>query len=192
MLDIGCGTGHFLHYLERLGYENYIGVDISKEQIEYCKNHITKKVLLVRDTQTFLKKYVNEFDFILMNDVIEHLPKDEIIPILSCAYHALKNKGKMVIKTANLKHRWGMAVRYMDFTHTVGFTEESLRQVLRIGGFTNISLYREIHPIHDIKSFVRVLLKKVLEFFYRIEYVLSFSAFNPILTNMLIVVGEKE
>lgn len=192
VLDIGCGTGHFLHYIDGLGYNNYFGIDISKEQIAYCKDHVTTSVLLVRDTQKFLKEHKDTFDFILMNDVIEHLPKDDIIPILSHAYHALRKKGKIVIKTVNLKNRWGMAVRYMDFTHTVGFTDESLRQVMRLAGFTSIVIYKEIHPIHDIKSFVRVILKSIVEAWYFVEYVLSFSSLRAILTNMIIAVGVKE
>lgn len=33
ILDIGCGMGHFLYFLEKEGYKNYLGIDISKENI---------------------------------------------------------------------------------------------------------------------------------------------------------------
>lgn len=191
ILDIGCGTGDFLSYLNSNNYTNYLGIDISKEQIDHCKIHVTKKVQLINNLNVFLGENKNSFDFILMNDVIEHIEKEEIIDTLSLVLASLKENGVVVIRTVNLKNRWGMAVRYMDFTHTVGFTEESIRQVMLTTGFKNVSLASEIHPVHDIKSFVRISLKRLFEFVYRLEYIASFGAFNPMLSNMLIAIGRK-
>ena len=127
-----------------------------------------------------------------MNDVIEHIEKEEIIDTLSLVLASLKKNGAVVIRTVNLKNRWGMAVRYIDITHTIGFTEESIKQVMLIAGFRNVSLVSEIHPVYDIKSFIRVFLKRLFEFVYRLEYIASFGAFNPMLSNMLIAVGKKD
>lgn len=191
ILDIGCGIGHFLAYVKNNNYNNFLGVDISREQIDHCKKYVTKKVQLINNLESFLKENKNSFDFILMNDVIEHIGKDEIINTLSLILASLKKRGVVVIRTVNLKNRWGMAVRYMDITHTIGFTEESIRQIMLIAGFKNVSLMPEIHPIYDIKSFVRVSLKRLFEFIYRLEYIASFGTFNPMLSNMLIAVGAK-
>lgn len=191
ILDVGCGTGHFLSFLKEQGYKNYLGVDISKEQIDYCKKHITKNVHLIQDLKNFLKNKKDSFDFVIMNDVVEHLEKADIVDAISLIRNCLREKGKFLTRTVNLKNRWGMAVRYMDFTHTVGFTEESIRQVMLASGFQIVLINKEIHPIHDIKSFLRVALKSLFELFYRLEYIASFGGFNPNLSNMLIVVGEK-
>jgi len=191
ILDIGSGLGHFLAYAKSNNYKNFLGVDISKEQIDHCRKNITKKVQLINNLNSFLKENKNSFDFILMNDVIEHVQKEEIIETLSLVLTSLKKDGKVLIRTVNLKNRWGMAVRYMDFTHTVGFTEESIRQVMLIAGFKNVSLASEIHPTYDLKSFIRISLKRLFEFIYRLEYIASFGAFNPMLSNMLIAVGTK-
>lgn len=191
ILDIGCGLGHFLAYVNSNNYKNFLGVDVSEEQIDHCKKHVTKNVQLINNLNTFLKKNKNSFDFILMNDVVEHIGKEELIDTLSLILASLKKNGIVIIRTVNLKNRWGMAVRYMDFTHTTGFTEESIKQVMSLSGFKNISLESEIHPIHDIKSFIRISLKRLFEFVYRIEYLASFGVFNPMLSNMLIVIGIK-
>lgn len=191
ILDIGCGLGHFLAYVKNNNYNNFMGIDISKEQIDHCKKHVTKKVQLINNLSTFLKENNNSFDFILMNDVIEHIEKEEIIDTLSLVLASLKKNGVVVIRTVNLKNRWGMAVRYIDITHTIGFTQESMMQVMLLAGFKNVSLVNEKHPIYDIKSFVRISLKWLFEFVYRLEYIASFGAFNPMLSNMLIVVGVK-
>ena len=192
ILDIGCCIGHFLAYVKSKNYNNFLGVDISKEQIDHCKKHVTRKVQLINNLQSFLKENKNSFDFILMNDVIEHIEKEEIIDTLSLVLASLKKNGAVVIRTVNLKNRWGMAVRYIDITHTIGFTEESIKQVMLIAGFRNVSLVSEIHPVYDIKSFIRVFLKRLFEFVYRLEYIASFGAFNPMLSNMLIAVGKKD
>ena len=189
ILDIGCGLGHFLAYVKSNNYINFLGIDIGKEQIDHCKKHITRKVQLISNLSTFLKENKDSFDFILMNDVIEHIEKEEVIDTLSKVLASLKKNGVVVIRTVNLKNRWGMAVRYMDFTHTAGFTQESIRQVMFTAGFKNISLVEEKHPVYDIKSFVRVFLKRLFEFVYRLEYIASFGTFNPMLSNMLIAVG---
>lgn len=191
ILDIGSGAGHFLKFIDEYGYENYIGVDVSREQIDFCRKNVTKKALLIKDLSTYLQNNKNTFDFILMNDVIEHLEKEEIIDTLLLVFDALKRNSSVLIKTENLKNRWGSAVRYMDFTHTVGFTEESIRQVLLISGFKKINIRTEIHPAHDIKSIMRLLLKFFFEFFYRLEYIASFGSFHPNLSNMLIVEAKK-
>ena len=191
ILDVGCGTGIFLNFLKSKGYMDFVGVDISKEQVEFCKKHVTKNVVLIKDLQAYLSKNKSQFDFILLNDVIEHLEKEIIIDSLSAILASLVKNGVVLIKTANLKSRWGMAVRYMDFTHTAGFTEESMSQIMHVSGFKRIQIVKEIHPIHDIKSFFRIILKFFFEFIYRLENIASFGTFNPILSNMLIVVGYK-
>ena len=191
ILDIGCGTGDFLSYLNSNNYTNSLGIDISKEQIDHCRIHVTKKVQLINNLDAFLKENKNSFDFILMNDIIEHIEKEEVIDTLSLVLASLKENGVVVIRTVNLKNRWGMAVRYMDFTHTTGFTQESIKQVMLTAGFKNVSLVSEIHPVYDIKSFIRISLKRLFEFIYRLEYIASFGAFTPMLSNMLIAVGKK-
>lgn len=191
ILDVGSGTGDFLAYLKSKEYKNFLGVDIAEEQVDFCKKYVTKNVSLITNLSVFLKSKKNTFDFILMNDIIEHIEKDQVITILSLVKESLTADGTVLIRTVNLKNRWGMAVRYMDFTHTVGFTEESLRQIMLTSGFKKTVFIQEIHPIHDLKSFVRVILKSFFEFFYRLEYIASFGDFHPMLSNMLIAIGKK-
>jgi len=192
ILDIGCGAGYFLQDVQARGYKNFFGIDISEQQIAFCKSkNLGDHVTRVDDVVRFLTKRKGTFDFIIMNDVIEHLEKDTIVPILIAVYRALKRGGIFVVKTENLNNRWGSAVRYMDFTHTVGFTPESLSQALFLGGFRTIRFHSEIHPIHDIKSFVRVILKTLFESVHKLEYLASFGTHRVDVGNMLIAIATK-
>ena len=76
-----------------------------------------------------------------MNDVIEHIHKNKIIPILKLIYSSLPIGGTLIIKTPNLENPFCSYTRYSDFTHQIGFTGNSLVQVLKMSGFNDISIY---------------------------------------------------
>jgi len=192
ILEIGCGMGHLLYFLKKEGYINFIGIDISKEQIDYCQKKVTPKVKLIKSLPNFLKQYKNFFDLVVMNDVIEHLEKNDVVKALRLINNSLKINGGLLIKTANASNLWGTYVRYADFTHNMSFTQESLAQVLNLAGFNNLTFVREIHPIHDIRSGLRVFIKTLIYWFYKFWYLIDFGAFSCNPSNMLIVLAKKE
>lgn len=139
ILDIGCGMGHFMYYLKHRGYTNIKGIDIGPEQIDFCKkNNINAG--LVTDTVDYLKGHINDYDCIVMNDVIEHLRKEEIIPILIALLGSVRPGGTLIVRTLNMAALYGPYCRHIDFTHETGFTEKSLEQVLEASGFHNIEI----------------------------------------------------
>ena len=46
ILDAGSGAGHFLYFLKKKGYVNFTGVDISPQQVEFCRKYISGNVVL--------------------------------------------------------------------------------------------------------------------------------------------------
>jgi 2-polyprenyl-3-methyl-5-hydroxy-6-metoxy-1,4-benzoquinol methylase len=77
ILDFGCGMGHFLFSLNKMGYNNFVGIDISPQQVAFVRKYITNNVILA-DGFDFLKEAIRRrdyFDIIVLNDVIEHIPK---------------------------------------------------------------------------------------------------------------------
>jgi cyclopropane fatty-acyl-phospholipid synthase-like methyltransferase len=140
ILDVGCGAGHFLYYLEQKGYTNYYGIDISPEQMEFVKNNITERVE-VADVFDFLKMKSNQFDAIIANDIIEHIPRDQTLHFLNLVYSSLKLKGRCMLKTVNMNAPFPAELRYIDFTHETGFTEISLAQILKIANFVDVRAF---------------------------------------------------
>lgn len=185
ILDIGSGMGQFLWYLKKKGYQNFLGIDISKECVDFCLQKVTKKVKLIGDLKKFLSNNKNAFDLIVMNDVLEHLPKKEIVLILEKIYLALKKDGVLFIKTPNAASLTAITLRYQDFTHEISFTEYSLNQVLRIAGFEKMFIFGPKES-----NFLKAKIHHALvKFIFRLE---RGGLVNPkIFTTVLVAIVKK-
>jgi 2-polyprenyl-3-methyl-5-hydroxy-6-metoxy-1,4-benzoquinol methylase len=140
ILDIGCGTGHFLYYLEKIGYTNHYGIDISPEQVEFVKNNITQRAETA-DVFEYLKAKNDQFDAIVGNDIIAHIPKDSTLSFLNLIYSSLKPNGKCILRTDNMDMPFPVKLRYVDFTIQTGYTESSFAQILRIAKFDDVRVF---------------------------------------------------
>ena len=143
ILEVGPGLGALLACLrDRCGYSNVKALDLSPEVVTVCNEVLPGSTVLVKDTADFLRKSPEQFDLILMLHVVEHIPKDDITPTLDAARSALKKDGKLIVEVPNIAHPiTGKYNRYHDFTHTTGFTDESLAFVLRDAGFEKLTVY---------------------------------------------------
>lgn len=191
ILDLGCGMGHFLNFLKDEGYTDFWGIDISKGQIDFVKENITKNVE-VADAFEFLKRerpYL--FQVIVINDVIEHIPKKDLLDFLRLIFSSLENGGKIFVKTDNMSNPFGLRGRYMSITHEVCFTEHSLKMVLEVSGFKDVYLFPSSRPIKSIKSLIQRAGAGIV--FYCLKILFRIQGFPPpdILTKDIIAVASK-
>ena len=140
ILDLGCGTGHFLHYLVTRGYANHLGVDVSEEFIKFVQRKITEKAVC-EDALRFVEETDEKFRLITLNDFVEHIPKEKLPPFLSDVHGICAQNGKVFIKTINMTFPLSGWNRYMDFTHEIGFTEESISYLLELAGFSKVDVF---------------------------------------------------
>ena len=139
ILDVGCGLGSYIVAAKTFGYENVEGVDASQAVIQFCRGEGLQ--VTGSQAQEFLMNREGIYDIIMFNDMIEHLNKQEVVDILRLMKKALRKGGKIIIKVVNAANPiTGNASRYIDFTHELGFTEVSLRQVLNAVGFQKVSI----------------------------------------------------
>jgi 2-polyprenyl-3-methyl-5-hydroxy-6-metoxy-1,4-benzoquinol methylase len=73
ILDLPCGYGNILYFLQANGYKNIIGIDLDENQIQLAK--LFDFNVKLDDGIDFLKKTTEKFDCIFSVDFIEHLDK---------------------------------------------------------------------------------------------------------------------
>jgi len=192
IIDLGCGNGSFVYWLQQNGYLNAEGVDVSPEQIKAAQD-LGIKNIYQDDCKNYLTGKKEIYDCIFMLHVLEHFNKEEVLDILEIIYQSLKINGILVIATPNAEAPlMGNQIRYGDFTHDTIFAKNSIRQVLLVSNFKNIKVYSTPPVVHGFKSLIRFILWK-----YCIELVLKFyllvetGAVKGIFTHSLIVVAKK-
>lgn len=98
LLDYASGSGTFIgrYYKEK----DSIGVDISKNQIDYSKNEFPEHIFL-NNKDFFIEDYLNYFDVITVLGLIEFLNTEEVENLLVKLKKSLKPGGKLIITTPN-------------------------------------------------------------------------------------------
>ncbi len=140
ILDIGCGSGGFIHYLRSSGYHKSSGLDISDEQISTA-HRLGISGVSQGDFRQLLESTASGYDLIIARDVIEHFSKEEVLDILNLIYGSLLPGGVCIIKTVNAESPFWPRYRFGDFTHESSFTRTSIETVLRLSGFQTVTSY---------------------------------------------------
>lgn len=190
VLDIGCNKGYLLAALREIGFTDLHGIDLSPQDIEIAQRIAPQAHLACTDAFQYLEQHPNHFDVIIIKAVLEHINKQNVLPLVEKMHEALKSNGVLLIDVPNMDWLFAGHERYMDFTHEVGFTKESLRQVLR-NVFTDVVVAPVEH--NDAESwrtsmkrrFARALLTKLL------LWADPQGASNPIWARSIIGVGRK-
>lgn len=134
LLDIGCGRGDMLKALFDAGF-NVAGVDLSPVSAESCKPHPIRIVDLEKDELPYATA---SFEYVFSKSVIEHVRNP--MHFLKEAYRVLEPGGTAVVMTPSwMHHGWGPF--YLDFTHVTPFTLPSLRDAMKIAGFTKVRVF---------------------------------------------------
>lgn len=167
ILDVACGAGHFLYYLQNEGYINAQGIDLSEEQLTVA-GKMGVKNLETANLFDYLPKVPTSFEMIVGSDIIEHLKKEEVLHFLDLIYRALKNNGTVLILAPNASSLFGANMVYIDFTHETSFTPVSLTQVLRICDYKDVKVYGDAPVAYDWRSGLRSILWRMTRNFLRL------------------------
>jgi 2-polyprenyl-3-methyl-5-hydroxy-6-metoxy-1,4-benzoquinol methylase len=133
ILEIGCGHGRMLRYLKANGFEEVIGIDVSKEQIDIAKTSGLRAEQA--DIFEYLHNHPVAFDVIIAIDVVEHFTKSELLEMLPMVHAALKPSGVVLIQTVNGEGLFSGQIMHGDLTHMTILNESSLTQLLKYSGF---------------------------------------------------------
>jgi SAM-dependent methyltransferase len=130
VLEIGCSKGLLLSILHELGFRNLTGVDLSPGDIAEGQREYPHLSLVCADALEYLRERPTQFDAIILKAVLEHIPKSGVLPFLSAIREGIRPGGIALIDVPNMDWLFAGHERYMDFTHEVGFTQESLPQIM--------------------------------------------------------------
>jgi len=158
VLDIGCGDGCMLRAFRKLGF-TAVGTDLDDMNVARTKD-VVKHDVLKRPFKSV------RFNIIVFMGVIEHIRKDDLLTSLRNIGSMLAPGGVLLITTQNMDSPLGDHYRYLDITHELGFTRESLCQVGRLAGFVP-EAYKTVEAAEIRGSWYKQWVKDVWRWLYR-------------------------
>lgn len=155
LLDVGCAEGFFLLGVKENSPWQAEGVEIIDGAVEFARKRLGLTVH--HGTLDTLENIAGRFDFIRMNNVIEHVQHP--VRFLEKARQLLKPGGRIYCSTPNgfqdghfLKtaNRRGFKFNLLE-NHFFYYPPQTLRRLFEVGGFKIIKHYAEdlSHTLND-------------------------------------------
>lgn len=119
VLDVGCGIGRNLRYLDRPGA---VGVDHNKSSVDYTKS-LGHNAYVTSEYEQLKGDLIESFDSLLISHVLEHLSFVDAIQLVSDYLPAVKDGGKIIIICPQERGYDS------DATHVTYFDESLLNQI---------------------------------------------------------------
>ncbi len=160
VLDIASGTGYGTYMIAQKA-KRVVGVDISKEAVEYAqKNYSLKNLEFKQGSVDNIPSKDASFDIVNSFETIEHV--DTYEKFITEAKRVLKPNGLLIVSTPNKKE-----FIENNHYHVHEFTEQEFLKLLR-PSFKNVKLYYQESfkgsSIHGPEDFSRTWQKKELVF----------------------------
>lgn len=138
ILEIGFAEGTFLDWARTHGFD-CVGVEINPDLVASARarGHMVFCGRL-RDTPAFRK---NQYDAVVMLDVLEHIPLDDILSLFDDLVVILRPNGTVIARFPNGGSPFGRVNQYGDATHVTVLTGRSLEQIGLATGFELVGQY---------------------------------------------------
>ena len=162
ILDIGFGGGWFLAACLKLGYRNLHGADFGIQHKSYIRDWSPDRITLheIRDNVgNFLSDKKEQFDFIHLSHLIEHVPKYSLFWVVDALYWALKRGGTVLLRTPNMEGPCANSSLYVTLSHEYGFAGANLISLLDICGFDDVRLIEFHDRFHSFRQRIGKLLR---------------------------------
>jgi cyclopropane fatty-acyl-phospholipid synthase-like methyltransferase len=190
ILDIGCGNGSFVYYLQKRGYSNASGIDVSAEQIKQGAD-LGIPSLSQQNIIDYLKVEKGKYSMIIARDVIEHFDRQEVFEILHLVSKSLKDAGTFVMQVPNGQGIFFTSIFYGDYTHEMAYTESSVRQLFLNCNFKSSKCFSAGPVPHSFISTVRYVLWKAKVWQIQFWKMVETGSPSGIFTSNLIAIGTK-
>jgi 2-polyprenyl-3-methyl-5-hydroxy-6-metoxy-1,4-benzoquinol methylase len=147
LLDIGCFAGSFLKQIPENEFSRQVGVDILDQQIAYANDkHGTayREFKLIQDFFDIQKYFIDDqFDYVTLIEVIEHLTHEQIHSMMSNIAKVLKPGGTFVLTTPNYLSIWPLLEFILNQVSDISYEEQ---HITKFTYFNFASKLAEIYP----------------------------------------------
>ncbi len=192
ILDLGCGPGHFLYYLQQEGYTDYLGIDSSPECLQLCQERGLNAGLA--DAFVHLAENAGRYDAVVCNEFFEHLQKERAFELARLCRQALTDGGVLLVKVPNMACPVAACrSRYVDITHETGYVDHSLRTMLEVSGFADVRvLGPDIYVTrYGLLNLAARLLFRLATAYFRGLYLLYGIPSRHVMTKSLLAVARR-
>lgn len=127
ILDVGCGTGAALVYLDRFG--SGYGIDLSVDAVRLAKKVVSKKWVIKRGNAISLKFPDSTFDLVICLDLLYHSWVKDNDKALNEMYRVLKKGGLLLIREP--AYQWLRGNEDLVDMTKVRFSKKSLQGMFK-------------------------------------------------------------
>jgi SAM-dependent methyltransferase len=152
LLEVGCGTGMALSYLERLGLRAF-GLEMHLEGLHYARRRTMAPLICCNAAEI---PFVEQFDILTLCDVLEHVENENAL-LMECN-KALKPQGLLLLTVPANMQLWSTLDDLSG--HKRRYDVAGLRTVLQDAGF-------EVTLIRYFNSFlfpVQYVFRKIQDY----------------------------
>lgn len=159
VLDIGCGTGDILNFLDDIEYH---GFDLDPTYIEMAKKRYgARGAFFCKAVSRHAFPGESTFDIILAMGIVHHLRDDEAEQLFELAYHLLKPSGRLITYDGCYTEKQSIVEKFflnIDRGKYVR-TEKAYNDLAR-SGFSDISSYIRHDLLHIPYTIIIMECKK--------------------------------
>lgn len=175
ILDIGCGDGHLMGWINYGGEYKVVGIDINKDDLKIAKTRLTKdKTVIYQDLllMDLTKKmhFKKKFDVVLCSQVVEHLKKEDALELIQKIEKLAKRR--IIVATINGFFQFNHRVAGKHDVHLSGwFPGDFLSMGYKVQGSGLKFIYKPgalkdrfpkfIHPLLFLVSYLSTPLVRI-------------------------------
>ena len=163
ILELGCGVGLFLAYLEAKGVKNFAGIDSDPKAQKFMPKRIADKFILGDIWMEIegLAERSENFDRIVLLDVFEHFSFMEGQDLLTRLKKILTVNGKIVMRIPNASSPFGLQYQFGDVTHKAIYTPGAIEFIAVASDF-NVEKFVPVKRGNILKQILENVVFKIL------------------------------
>ncbi|MCB0208244.1 MAG: class I SAM-dependent methyltransferase [Anaerolineae bacterium] len=170
VLDVGCGDGWVTNRMIKRGYQT-VGIDYSDRAISFARLMVPEAEFHTGDIRDLdmQQKWLEKFDAALFVEVLEHIPPQYHLQLVSGINKCLKRNGTLVLTVPSVN-------RALNPWHYKHFTQQEGVDLLETTGFKVVNIVNQQestfwrskqlwrflkNPIYDIRL-TRIFMSRLL------------------------------